>query len=224
MNVLGVSYIDPTMDKCYAAHEWLSDADLYRHGLESHMPATAGAVHLLCRVEQRPNLTFTTRKFFEAHCQLEANQNLLRRFAEGVSPDATITRGNGCVGLTLETIPYSLWMLSAGEGSGALDRPVTSVGLLNGAEADSFLRHANILTSLGLAYQFSSAETSDRPQLQLEPPIDRFARYSELKLSQDRERREVSSSVRFVFAGHTCKVAFYRKTNSIQWNGRLRSS
>jgi chromosome transmission fidelity protein 18 len=195
MNVLGVSYIDPTMDKCYAAHEWLSDADLYRNGLESHMPATAGAVHLLCRVEQRPNLTFTTRQFFEAHCQLEANRNLLRKVAEGA--DATIARGNGGVGLALETVPYSLWMLSAGEGTGALDRPVTSVGLLNGAEVQSFQRHLDVLNSLGLSYQFAGGETGDnRRNLQLEPPIDRVARYNDLKLSQGRERRDVSPSVR----------------------------
>lgn len=196
MNVLGVSYIDPTMDKCYAAHEWLSDADLYRNGLESHMPATAGAVHLLCRVEQRPILTFTTRMFFEAHCQLEANQNLLQKFAE----NAALTRGNGDR-LTLETIPYALWMLSAGDGSAALNRAVTSVGLLNEAEAQEFQKQVCILTSLGLTYQCASSETSDnRLQLQLEPPIDRVAKYSDLKLSQERERRDVSPSVRVVFA------------------------
>lgn len=199
MNVLAVSYIDPTMDKCYSAHEWLSDADLYRNGMESHMPATAGAVHLLCRVEQRPNLTFTTRKFFEAHCQLVANRSLLQKFAEGLSPDAAITRGNGSAGLALETIPYSLWILSA--GSGALDRPVTSVGLLHQAEVQSLQRHANILTSLGLTYtsKFSSGEPGDsRRALSLEPPIDRIAIYNDLKLPHNGARRDLSPSVRIL--------------------------
>ena len=30
LNVLKVSYVDPTLDRCLAAHEWMSGADIYR--------------------------------------------------------------------------------------------------------------------------------------------------------------------------------------------------
>jgi chromosome transmission fidelity protein 18 len=199
INVLNVSYIDPTMEKCYAAHEWLSEADLYRNGLESYIPPAAGAVHLLCRVEQRPDLTFTTRTMSDAHYSQESNQALLHRFAEGLSPNALITRGNGSTGLALEIVPYTLWILSAGDGSGALDRPVTSCELLSKGEMESFQKHVDTLKALGLSYRVSAEEKSSRhhsvPCLQLEPPIDRVAKYEGLILSRERSRREVSPSV-----------------------------
>lgn len=192
------------MDKCYAAHEWLSEADLYRNGLESYIAPAAGAVHLLCRVEQRQDLTFTTRSFSDAHYNQESNQALLHRFAEGLSPHALITRGNGSTGLALETVPYTLWVLSAGEGSGALDRPVTSCELLNKGELESFHKHVDALKFLGLSYRLSAEERGGRhrnvPYMQLEPPIDRVARYEGLILSRERSRREISPSVRVSWA------------------------
>lgn len=187
------------MDKCFAAHEWLSDADLHRNGLESHILPAAGAVHLLCRVEQRPELTFTTRVFSDLRYQLEANQSLLHRFAEGVATSAVSSRSNGCIGLAVETVPYALWILSAGEGRCALNRAVTSYELLDTGEMEAFQNHVNTLKSLGLSYRAASEDKSDKnrssARMKLEPPIDLIAQYEGLMLSPEQTRREISSSV-----------------------------
>lgn len=197
-----MSYIDPTLDKCSAAHKWLSDADLFRHNsTEVYIPAVAGAVHLLCRVEQRPDLVFTTRALADAHYHTEANRALLGKFADGLSPQASSTRSNGCAGLAMETVPYSLWILSAGEGCGALDRPVTTYELLTKSELVSFQNHLEALKSLGLNYRASTEDKGDPrqrvPRLQLDPPIDQLAQFAGLRLAQEQTRRDVAPSVRY---------------------------
>jgi len=51
-----------------------------------HIPTTAAAVHLLCSVETRPDLTFSTRPLSDCHYQNQANVLLIHRFMEGLPP------------------------------------------------------------------------------------------------------------------------------------------
>jgi len=218
MNILRVSYIDPTLDRCSAAHEWLSSSDIYRshntsaasnnssaaHAMEAmHIPAAAAAIHLLCRVEQRPDLTFTTREFFEAHYQQESNKSLAQKFFDGLSPKARTCRSGDQI--CTETVPYSLWILSAGVGSSALDRCASSYDLLNKGEIVAFDNHVGALLSLGLTYVASqdndnhagnyAASHFMNTTLHLEPPIDRIMQFQDLALSEAQSRREVPPPV-----------------------------
>lgn len=195
LNVLRVSFIDPTFDRCAAAHEWLSSSDIYRshdttehYAMEAlHIPSTAAAIHLLCCVEQRQELTFSTREFAESRFHLEAKTSLAHKFAEGLSLQSRCARGVDQ--LATETIPYALWILSAGQGSGALDRVATSVNLLSKGEQESFHHHAAALQSLGLSYVAEQEEVengdntfkSQSLRVRLEPPIEIFVNYSELQ-------------------------------------------
>lgn len=231
MNILRVSYIDPTLDRCAAAHEWMSSSDTYRspasigsasfHTMEAwHIPPAAAAIHLLCRVEQRPDLTFTTREFFDARYQQEANQSLLQKFHDGLTPMARSSR-SAWPDLVTTEIPYILWILSAGDGSSALDRGTSSYDLLN-KEKGSFNNHAGVLVSLGLTYVTSHDDNEGgrsksknnnsyrllNSTIQLEPPIDRLVQFVDLHLSNDQRRREVAPTVRH------CTAVFCAQTLS----------
>ena len=115
-----------------------------------HIPSAASAVHYLCRVEQRPDLTFSTREMVDVQYQREANYALTQKFVEGLSPQ---TGGSRCVDLlTTETIPYALWVLFAGEGGGSLNRAASSLDILTKGERLSLDMHVATLRSLGLTY------------------------------------------------------------------------
>lgn len=201
LNVLRVSYIDPTLDRCAAAHEWLSSSDL----CPRQVPSTAGAIHLLCRVEQRPDLSFSTRELMDSRYQFEANQSLAQKFAEGLSMQ---TRSRSTSLLATETIPYSLWVLSAGEGSsGALDRAATSLQILNKAELGSFHRHVMSLRCLGLSYVAEQEEAAPGEfkgitgsVLRLEPPIDRLAHFMDLTRAKSQKRIEIPIAMKELLA------------------------
>ena len=214
-NLLEVSYVDPTLDRCTLAHEWLSSADIYRsnktavasnnhmehHSMQrQHMPAAAAAIHLLCRVETRANLTFSNRKMLDARYQLEANDNLTHKFVEGLSPSARGGTSNGTA--AVETIPYSLWMLSAGDGSFSLNRAVSTLDILNRNERLAFESHVATLRSLGLTYVTNEEvslklnyDKSRAPAMRLEPQIDRLIKFEELSVPPARRRRQVPSAV-----------------------------
>lgn len=226
INILRVSYIDPTLDRCAAAHEWMSSSDMYRshntntndtgamHAMESmHIPPAAAAIHLLCRVEhQRQDLTFTTREFFDARYQQEANASLIQKFAEGFTPKARSSRNGagGSADLTVTEIPYILWILSAGEGPSALDRNTSAYDLLK-KEKQAFDDHVNVLVSLGMTYTLAQddaggesgrgtnnrninyREAATSAILRLEPPIDNLIQYMDLNVSEN--RREVAPAV-----------------------------
>lgn len=204
LNLLNVSYIDPTFDRCSSAMEWLSGADLYRASARTRQQVScaAAAVHLLCRVEQSPDLTYTTRALSDAHYQHEANIGLKQKFADGLSVKVRSSRG--CDVMATETIPYALWMLSAGEGSSALTRPASSVEILNKFEQMSFFLHAETLRNLGLTYK-AVADDEDKSTVRspyrkearsnkmvLEPPIDRFVQFQDLHVP----RKEIPPAVR----------------------------
>jgi chromosome transmission fidelity protein 18 len=216
MNVLRVSYIDPTFDRCSAAHEWLSSSDIYRshntsvasnngaakYAMEGlHIPSAAAAVHFLCRVEQRPDLTFSTRAMVDVQYQREANYALTQKFVEGLSPQAGASR---CVNLlATETIPYALWVLSAGEGGGSLNRAASSLDILTKGERLSLDMHVATLRSLGLTYVAAEEEQHRKEygapslamNIRLEPPIERFVQFTDLSMSRQQKRQEIPPAV-----------------------------
>ena len=135
------------LDKCCAALEWLSGASSYRcnvamnNGAEHqsmqkyHIPTAAAAVHLLCSVETRPDLTFSTRPLSDCHYQNQANVWLIHRFVEGLPPRAGQGIGGG-TDTVVSVIPYGLWLLSAGDGKHALSRKMSSVDILSDEEKE----------------------------------------------------------------------------------------
>ena len=216
MNLLRVSYIDPTLDRCAAAHEFLSGADIFlsdKISLNNHMeqysmqrlhiPSAAAAVHLLCRVELRPDLVFSTRELSDARYQREANFGLVQKFAEGLPPK--IRMGREIESLSMETIPFSLWILSAGESNSSLNRAASSIEILTKPEKASFDAHVTALASLGLTYvadHDGQQEETDKNwafvtpvKLRLEPPIERLVQYAHFRPPPRHQRKEIPSVV-----------------------------
>lgn len=164
-----------------------------------HIPSAAAAIHFLCRVEQRPDLTYTTRDLSDNRYQREANFALTQKFVEGLSPHA---RGSRCINLlATETIPYALWVLSAGEGSSSLDRAATSLDILSKGERLSLDQHVATLRSLGLTYVAAHDEApkeygvSHAVDIRLEPPIERLVEFNDLSLSTQQKRQAIPPAV-----------------------------
>ena len=162
-----------------------------------HIPAATAAIHLLCRVEQRQDLTYTTRELGDVKFLQESNVGLAQKLFEGLSLQTRSARGVSQ--LASEIVPYALWMLSAGEGSSALDRVATSVELLSKGEQSAFHQHAATLSALGLSYVKDQDESADgyksfRPlqvTVRLDPPIEQFIKFSNLTVC----RREIPPAV-----------------------------
>ena len=205
---MNVSYIDPTFDRCAAAMQWLSGADT-RGSQARYVPCAAAALHLLCRVEQKPDLTYTTRSITDNRYQMEANKGLTLKFAEGLAAQFRGSRSSDI--MARDTIPYAVWMLSAGEGSGALVRPASSVEVLKKQELHSFESHVATLHSLGLTYvaateDFEGAYQAHSPknnqvgqtiQMILEPPIDRLVQYQLIRRAHEHRRQDIPPAVSF---------------------------
>ena len=197
LNIFNVSYIDPTFEKCSAALQWLSGADSFsiQH---MYVPCAAAALHLLCRVEQKPDLTYSTRELVDNRYRLEANLGLAQKFADGLSPRYRGSRTSAAI--VKETIPYVLWMLSAGEGSSALSRPASSVEILKKKELESFMKHSETLRSLGLTYVASSQDADlcindGEYHMILDPPIHRLVQFQHLNQGTDVWRKPIPSPV-----------------------------
>lgn len=234
-NLLQISYIDPGLDRCTLAHEWLSGADIYRshkisvastntsehHAMQRyHMPAAAGAVHLLCRVETRTELNYSTRRMADARYQLEDNTALCQKFVDGLSPRVRASVAASTA--SLESIPYALWMLSAGEGSGALNRAVSSMDILGKNERLTFDAHISLLRSLGLTYvarddasHRSHTDKSYTVAMRLEPQIDRLIRFQDLSLSGSNRRKNIPSALKELLA-HSAALAGIRDRDSVK--------
>jgi chromosome transmission fidelity protein 18 len=186
-NLLQVSYVDPTMERCVLAHEWLSG------GGYMSSAATAGAIHVLCRIETRANLTLSNRESSDAHYQREANRGILQKFVEGLQHSSY----NNAI---TETVPYALWMLSA---SNSLYRPVSSIDVLNKKEMVAFDAHVSTLRSLGLTYvagertsiNFAQKEMTTTIEMRLEPEIHRLVYYRGYKAAPQNWRKKVPSAV-----------------------------
>ncbi len=210
-NLMNVSYVDPTLDRCTLAHEWLSSTDLCRS--KHFLPAAAAAIHLLCRVETRAKLTFSNRQMVDARYQMEANNNLAEKFVEGLAPSA---RGGATKGTAaLETVPYSLWMLSAGDGSFSLRRGVSSMEILNKHERAAFDAHVSTLRSLGLTYVARGDATTrtfhdnQAVAMRLEPQIDRLVQFDGLIVPPASRRKyipHVVSSATYTLPLQSCTV------------------
>lgn len=217
INLPRVSYIDPTLDRCAAAHEWLSEADLLRSdklGLQMEQysmqrkffPSVAGAIHLLCRVEMKSNLSFSIREMSDVHFQRQGNLGLIQKFSEGLPPTAKNYKCNTV--LSIEVIPLVLWILSAGNGSSILSRAASSIDILSDDDREIVAVHVNKLLSLGLNYtvqediRTTTKWTKNRSNLEdatsggmirLEPPIDRLTQFVHF---QPPQRKCVSPRVR----------------------------
>lgn len=210
LNVPRVSYIDPTFDRCSAAHEWLSGADIFNNTnsyamQKMHVPSVAAAIHLLCRVELKPDLLFSNRESSDAYYRREANAGLVQKFSEGLP---AVARGIKCQDvLTKELIPFALWILSAGNGNSSLNRAASSIDILTKTERESVDAHVSLLHTLGLTYvaavdepdfrkKDSLVQVAVKRKMELEPPIDRLAAFSQMKLSPGLERKEIPTAVR----------------------------
>ncbi len=228
MNVNRVSYVDPSFDRCCGALEWLSGADTYRshrsnvamnNGAEHqsmqkyHIPTAAAAVHLLCCVETRPDLTFSTRPLSDCHYQNQANVSLVHRFVEGLPPRARRGIGGGTASVVSDVIPYGLWLLSAGDGKHALSRPVSSVDILSAEEKLAFSAHVQTLRDLGLTYvkDGGTFEYKNPHNLRLEPEIDKLVKFE--FVDDCIGRREVPSLLKELLA-HGATVAALRERES----------
>jgi chromosome transmission fidelity protein 18 len=238
-----ISYIDPTLDRCATAHEWLSAADAYRSvgsgGISGnsnsgpavqmmmqymHIPTTAMALHLLCRVERRPELQLSNKDMFFARFQAEANLSLLKKFLEGLSP--SVKAGSMSLqNLTQEALSFILWTLSAGNygTKESLNRAVTTKDMLNRDETQAFDAHVSKLSSLGLTY-VSDISSNNSPQeengetrededsssfggaaskssfqiskpMRLEPEIDQLISYHQMSRFRSNRRRYIPDVV-----------------------------
>ena len=231
-NLLQVPYIDPTLDRCAVAHELLSSTDMHHRSMGGNdgfgsmslaiPPATAAAIHLLCRVEIKPDLNFSTREMYDVQYQQSTNQGLIQRFSEGVSPKCKSLKFQNEI-VSREVIPQLAWILSAGsEGSkGALSRASSSMDVMTPLERESLDHHVNVLTSLGLTYIVAADDEQDdnleknrqrsgfncdgsrssygnsfARKLRLEPPIDRLAEFQRRRNYSAMARRAIPSAVR----------------------------
>ncbi|GFH61721.1 hypothetical protein CTEN210_18197 [Chaetoceros tenuissimus] len=194
MNIANISYVDPTLDRCWTAHEWLSCVDVFRSFKTSvasnnvsehrtmqkwHIPSAIAACHLLCRVETRPDIQLSMREITDARYQSEANVGLVDKFLEGLPP--SVKSGINKHQLVSDILPYCLWLLSSGQGIGSLNRAVSSLDVLKKEEKNAFFAHVQTLRSLGLTYVKDEDDSRDYGtrvmNMRLEPEIDRVSRY-----------------------------------------------
>ena len=208
LNIHRVSYIDPTLDRCSTANEWISGADIYgsdqfgdspmnMYGMQRmHIPSVAGAIHLLCRIETKPDLTFTTREISNLRYQTEANRGLVQKFSEGLPPSVKCRAVDR---LSIELIPFALWVLSAGNGSGSLSRAASSLEMLTKQERVALEAHVAVLCALGLTYVVDQEAARHNEhvvsQMRLEPPVDRLVNYKQLVTDKNRTRKEIPPAV-----------------------------
>lgn len=229
MNVNRVSYIDPTLDRCCTALEWLSSADTYRSYKSNvamnntaehqsmqkyYIPTAAAAIHLLCCVETRPDLTFSTRPLSDCHYQTEANVSLVHRFVEGLPPKSRRGVGGGTDTVVSDVIPYGLWLLSAGDGKHAsLSKPISSVDILSVEEKLVFSAHVQTLRDLGLTYvkDGGAFDYNHGKNMRLEPEIDKLVKFEFLEDSAG--RREIPALLKELLA-HGATVAALRERDS----------
>lgn len=231
MNVNRVAYVDPTLDRCAAAFDWLSGADMYRsqkssvamnnnaehHSMQKYyMPSAAAAIHLLCCIETRPDLTFSTRELADLHYRGQANTSLIHRFVEGFTPRARSGIGGGTDVVVSDMIPYGLWLLSAGNGKYSLSKPASSVDILSSEEKLAFSSHVATLRALGLTYVKDDRAFNDfkpnnaHDNVRLEPDIDKLVKFEHIDGCYSIERKQVPPVLRELLA-HGATLAALRE-------------
>lgn len=128
------------------------------------------------------------------------------KFAEGLRVQFRGSRS--CDNMVKDTIPYALWMLSAGDDSSSLIRPASSIEILKKKELKSFEAHVAILHSLGLTYVAAtedfeggqqSKHVSQTTHMILDPPIDRLIQFQSLHYTHGHRRQEIPSAVSSFF-------------------------
>ena len=217
------------MDRCWASHELLSSVDVYRSFKTSvafnnsseqrtmqkwHIPSAIAACHILCRVETRPDLTFSMRQMNDAIYQLEANFGLVDKFLEGLPP--AVRSGINKHQFISDFLPYCLWLLSPGNGNSSLNRPVSSVDILTNEEKEAFDAHVELLRALGLTYVRGDDDSRDHHihgrtsvKMRLEPEIDKMSLFEGVSGS----RRNVPHLLKELLA-HATTVAGLRESYS----------
>jgi len=232
INVLKVSFVDPTLDRSWSAHEWLSSADIYRssgmtgaqnnlgdsHYMQKlHVPSAAAAIHLLCRMDTRPDLIISNRSMMDAHYLLEDNIRLTDKFLDGLPPSLRCyVRGSGVI---TELLPYCLWLLSAGQGNGSLNRAVSSIEVLTKEEKIAFNSHVTMLRTLGLTYVKADHDHDDsndinmkHDEMRLEPEVDKIVQFQSLSASNG--TRDIIPSVLKELLAHAASLEEMRESEN----------
>lgn len=224
MNVLRVSYIDPAFDRCSAAHELLSFAANAQNEQSGYaVPVVTAGIHLLCRVEVKPDLTFSTRELADIKYRRESNSGLVQKFCEGLPAKAKNLKCNYL--LAEEFIPLALWVLSAGDGSVSLSRAASSIDILTNKEQDAAKKHVEALCGLGLTYvvdreqqEKEGAGASYRTgvnEMRMEPPIHRLVEYNSVRHPGGLCRKDIPSQMKELLAHQVLLESFRsRSTHS----------
>lgn len=191
MNLMNVSFVDPTMERCVLVHEWLSGVDHQFANQRLLQPVAIGATHLLCRIDSRVShhLNFSTRQISNMTYQSESNRGILNKFQDGLSPYCKMSSQL----LTIEALPFALWMLSAGT---SLNRHVSSIDLLTTKEREALKSHVSTLRSLGITYVTSeTSEGSAEQAMRLEPEIDMVVQLEGYQVPPENIRRRIPTVV-----------------------------
>ncbi len=213
MNVLRVSYIDPAFDRCSAAHELLSFAADAHHGTSGYaVPVVTAGIHLLCRVEVKPDLTFSSRELADMKYRRDSNLGLVQKFSEGLPTKAKNLKCNDL--LAQEFIPMALWVLSGGDGS--LSRAASSIDILTNTEQDAAKRHVEALCGLGLTYVVDREQQEKEGassfhkanEMRMEPPIDRLVEYASLRHPGGLYRKDIPSKLKELLAHQVLLESF----------------
>lgn len=224
MNVLRVSYIDPAFDRCSAAHELLSFAADAHHDQSGYaVPIVTAGIHLLCRVEVKPNLTFSLRELADMKYRRDSNLGLVQKFCEGLPAKAKNLKCNYL--LAQEFIPMALWVLSAGDGSVSLSRVASSIDILTNKEQAIATRHVEALCGLGLTYVVdreqeekevaSSSYRTGASEMRMEPPIHRLVEYSSLRRPFGLRRKDIPSKMKELLAHQVLLKSFRSRETSV---------
>ena len=220
MNVLRVSYIDPSFDRCSAAHELLSFAAVAHNQQSGYStPVVTAGIHLLCRVEVKPNLIISSRELTDNKYRRESNLGLVQKFCEGLPAKAKNLKCKSL--LAKEFIPLVMWILSAGNGPASLSRAASSIDILTKKEQDAAKKHVETLYALGLTYIVNREEQEKRidgpshqmNEMRLEPPIDRLVEYTALRQRGTLCRNDIPSKMKELLA-HEVLLESFRKRDS----------
>ena len=226
MNVLRVSYIDPAFDRCSAAHELLSfAANALNQQSGCAVPVATAGIHLLCRVEVKPNLTFSARELADMKYRRDSNRGLVQKFCEGLPTKAKNLKCNHL--LAKEFIPMVLWALSAGDGAVSLSRAASSIDILTNKEQNAAKRHVEVLCGLGLTYVVdrdqqekegaSSSYRTGVSEMRIEPPIHRLVGYTSLRHPRGLYRKDIPSKMKELLAHQVLLESFRsRETPSLE--------
>eukprot|EP00934_Nitzschia_sp_Nitz4_P004302 Nitzschia sp. Nitz4//scaffold4_size323378//176158//179022//NITZ4_000667-RA/size323378-snap-gene-0.458-mRNA-1//-1//CDS//3329553420//4292//frame0 len=204
LNLPAISYIDPTMDRCAAAHELLSSTDLLGSDGPSRQvtlsSSTAASIHLLCRVETTPSVTLSTRELSDTIYHMQENGGLFRKFAEGLP--AKTHNNMGMLALTTEYVPLLPSILFADP---TLTRGASTIEALTVLERTSVEAHLSIMRSLGLTYIAETKESNDKHEgewniMRLEPAIQKLSDFSSVKRRPQQYRKNVHPAMKRVIA------------------------